>query len=704
MSDFSTDININDYLYTGPVYYIEPTGSYRSSVILKLVLNSENFNFALTKNDGSDFRLAENPNGSKVMHMWIAKWDSINEQAVLFFKGVKIGGGTSVTFYAFWGNSAASNISDGASVGALFYENFKTSLSSSKWTGTLTNTITSYGYYVGRGVNAHFTSITNPLTDVRSWIVEAGVYANYNHLDSRWTTSLRAIGFGLIGTENSFTAEFCSNNRIKTDVIEAGGGTYSSNVSSQRGIEGYSYQETFLSYIESQDKLYTGLYSRNTFSDYLINWSRKVEGDTRIDNVRILGEEAGYNTSGGYPIYISWLLVREYDSLLRSPLDGRDLYREYSSVPAQPKDNKSYGADITSPSYFHSSNFGGEASNLSIDLYDSLDTVWVSDPEAADESSVELFLGFYGGKDLTSSRYYHYDSGHTLYYNASKLSDNDLDAYGRNYFESTTSSGWVSIKFEGNPKSVGFFSIKAKSSGRPKDFILYGDSVRPTNLYSLGVPIISGTFSDTEDWQYVTINKPSYFRYYTLKVLNTYDDENIRIQEWRMYSQAENHGKRYISQIRLHPTTVGDYMTAFPKMIQFEGSNDLVTWTVLMPWTNTYTPFIQHQVEYGYWQYYSFDNIKGFYNFRLLCSGNWGFSDGTMSIGSWSMHELTEESVTKRILVGGTNNIKQIWASEDSTYDETKFIYLGSDILNIVHNDELARTESIDPTYTDINV
>ena len=240
--------------------------------------------------------------------------------------------------------------------------------------------------------------------------------------------------------------------------------------------------------------------------------------------------------------------------------------------------------------------------------------------------------------------------------------------------------------------------------GRPKNFTFYADTVRPTTSYPLGKELLSGTFDDTEDWQHIIVPNSGEERYYTLDITDTYDDENIKIEEWQMHSATDDHTRKYIGQLRLHPCTYDeDANLQFPKEVKLQASNDMLNWTTLLDWTLTYSPYKIHKASYGYWQRYSFENIHGFFNFRLLCRGNWGGSGGRMAIGQWGLHEREEEDYTYRILEGDTNNISQIWASSDAVFDDDE-TYLAIENLSIVKDNKLKRTEDLPEDYTDINV
>jgi hypothetical protein len=137
----------------------------------------------------------------------------------------------------------------------------------------------------------------------------------------------------------------------------------------------------------------------------------------------------------------------------------------------------------------------------------------------------------------------------------------------------------------------------------------------------------------------------------------------------------------------------------------FEATVDGSVWETLIPWTYTYTPFVEHYHGYGYWQRYSFINHKGFWSFRLNCKGNWGASDNRIIIGEWSIHELAEEDNIYRILSGSSNNIKQIWSNENTGISDTQYpFYVANDKLTIVSDNKNVGSKDLPEYYDDFNV
>jgi hypothetical protein len=704
MSDYDDPINIYDYKYKKPVYFTNPFLTYQTNMIVKLVLTSDNFNFDLANFDGSDFRLLEYRTGVGVLKTWVAYWSQSQKHAVLFFKLPTIGGGASITLSAYWGNSMAQDISDPSSMGFLFYEDFSGStISTSKWSGDTSAGSSTYGYLFPS--NSSFVTTTNPLLEKTSWVVEAGVYADFS--SSGWDYNDAAIRFGFEGTENNFIVNIMHVDHIETNIREPGGGTYSNSTKTHGGLEPYSYQEVYIDYYEPADNVKVKLRNRNTYSDVEHDIERRVEGDTRPINVRIYGRQTSDYADGAYPTYISWFIVRDYDGISSyGGLDGRDLYIPYENVPAATRDFREYLPDLTDTIYQHESSFGGDPYALSDNMYDSNDNVWVSDEDATLEDYVALTIHTGWSEDVSARKYIHYDSGHVYYYNASKLSDDEADRMGRDFWHSTTTSGWAAIKFDSST-SIGAFRIKATSDmdACPKNFVFYGSNYNPVRDFDKAVLLITDIFAQTEEWQSRVFISRARYKYYILDVLDTYGDANIKIQEWEMMPYLGQRERRYVTQLRLHPALYSSWEYNFPKEISLQASNDGIVWATLIPWTNTYTPFTMVYLEYGYWQRYSFVNDNGYWSFRLLCRGNWGADDNRIIIGEWSLHERAEEAFTYRILGGTTNNIQQIWATPTCGIDdEYALIFIANERMNRVSAHILGGVDELPNSYDDFNV
>ncbi len=695
MADYVGSIIPTDYLYKRPVYYTSPFSVDRTNLIVKLVLNSTNFNFELARFDGGDFRLVDYNLGIGILKMWVAMWDIQSNRAVLFFKIPYIEAGASVIFDAYWGDVDAVSISDPDNMNFIFYEEFNSNLSSSKWSGTLTSTIKPYGFLIP---NDYFTTNTNPLDDVSSWVIECGLYSTGSEYQS--SDNHESYKFKFLGDSNPFEVEVYRNHKITHNIIQPGGGTIETVINTYGGLELGSYQEQYIAYYEDNDAVYFKLTSRDTYDDISYKFSRKVNGDSLISNISI-----GYRTLSVYTDYLNWLIIREYDDQVTTDLDGSSLLISHKTVNHQNQDLREFGNNIVSSVYKHESNMGGIPENLSNPVISDASAVWSSNSFGSVSGTEVIIYTGKIGDDLVSTSYKHYDSSHSYLYPASKLSDDGKDIYGRDYWRCTTTSGWAAIKFN-SPTNAATFKIIGLdnyTSSSPRRVSIYGSNYYPRrNLYG-AKEISSTTLVSGVDNTIYTNNKESY-RYYIMNVDSTYGDI-IRIKEWEMYAHSGRKERYYISQLRLSPATYLSVDENFPNEISLLGSVDDYTWYTLIDWTPTYTPFVEHYSGYGREQRYSIYNLRGCISFKLLCRGNWGATDGKIIIGSWGLYELFSESYTYRILDGTTNNIQQIWVEQDRKLNDLhKVLYLTNNKLNKVVDDRLSGIEELPEDYTDINV
>ena len=503
--------------------------------------------------------------------------------------------------------------------------------------------------------------------------------------------------------ENDFIINIMHNTRIEHNAVYPDGEIYHNIDQTYGGLEQDSYQEHYIAYYEPEDRIYQRIVNRKSYVDIENKIDRKVEGDTRPNNVRLHGRQINSADDGAYPSYISWFVIREYDNLNLVNLDGSELYIPYEHIGHQIFDYKEYTDDLTSISYQHASSFGGNSYNLSNNIH-SLDTdVWMSDINAISSDPIYVTIYFDRKENLVSRSRIHYDSGHEKFYNASKLSDSDINVYSRDHWRGTTTSGSATISFGDDRPIVNVFGIKmvaTELNAGPKNYKIYGGWNYPDNFKLLH----EGVFEKTIEWQSATFINKNPYKYYKFEIIDTYGN-NIKVQEWVMYSYVEADKPKYISQLRLHPADFGGFEDNFPKQISLEGSNDMLNWETVMPWTNTYTPYIGHNISYGKWQRYSFTNIKGYWHYRLACKNNWGASNGRIIIGEWEMYELFEEANIHRILGGETNNIKQIWTSDSCGFeDEYGLVYIANEKLSIVQHFGLVEEKDISEFYNDINV
>lgn len=698
MSDYGDPIRVADYKYKRPVYFKNPYSVFTRNIIAKLVLNSNNFNFELSNFDGSDFRLLDSTGNT--FKMWKATWSKDRRHAVMFFKIPQLLGGASVSFSAYWGNQLATAVSVPDELGFLFYEDFNVStLSSSKWSGSLNAGTSIYGYLLPSSNS--FVTVTNPLVGKVNWVIEAGLFCNFGY--DGWSSSKRAAGFVFEGSENNLTINFIPVDRITHDARNY---TISTSSKTNGGLEPYSYNDIMISYYENDDRVIVGLKNRESFVDVEHTLFRRVEGDTRINNVRVYGREvSGSSPYGAYPIYINWFVIRDYDEIGIGNIDGSDLFIEHEYVTHQDQDYREYDINFINSECMHVSSFGGDPYKVSDYFTDTQDSFWISDNGSSELDSVDITFYTAWSDKFDTSSLVHYDSGHVYYYGAAKLSNNDTDRMGRNQWICTSESGWAAVKFN-NAVNVSAFRIRTgmSVSGRPMDFIFYGSNVNPNVSFNSAVKLMEGTFSSEDGWKLNNFVNNGTFIFYILSIINTYGG-NVIIDEWEMLKSIGGSKKKYPTQLRLHPATFGTFQYNFPKEISLLASNDGVVWDILLPWKYTYTPFMEHVYGRGLWHRYSFTNTNGYWIFRLKCRGNWLADDDRIVIGELSIHELLEETYTYRILSAANNNILQIWADEKCKIDDiNSIIYISNDKLNKVSNNKLVGVSELPLEYEDFNV
>jgi len=98
---------------------------------VKIILNSDNFNFNHAKDDGSDIAFADS-NGTSVLYHWKEKWDKDNQEAILWVKVPSIPASSTKTIYLYYGNSEAEDSSDGDNT-FDFFDDFIDTIDTNKW-------------------------------------------------------------------------------------------------------------------------------------------------------------------------------------------------------------------------------------------------------------------------------------------------------------------------------------------------------------------------------------------------------------------------------------------------------------------------------------------------------------------------------------------------------------------------------------------
>jgi hypothetical protein len=683
ITDYAAGINTNSYPYSRPLIVTEVTGQDRRNVLIRVYLNSTNFNFYYARQDGKDFRVAVGSNGGNVLNMFIANWDYANKKAYLMFKLPFLAARSTTILWAFWGNTNDVGISSLGSIGDLFtfYDDF-TALDPSRWTMAGSYTITNSR--LGLSSNASFQAKGNPLKGLTSFIVEEGIYASATTDPGSVAHAIYFYTGGEYTIEehghNSFGMKLYREGTVDRNHNAVDSVNYITYEGANKGFAGGTFNNLCVSYWEETDKIYQGLKARPNLSDYEDGWERSVLGNTDLEYFTLQSNDPSN--------YIDWIAVRNYD-LDTAPLVNADsLYVEFQIIPPQPLDFAVYGDDLADTAYYHQTNISGaDPYTMSDSLADNVTNIFESDTLTTLSGYVYIDFGRYE-EDLSDEYLIHYDNNHVEYYNASKLSYED-DESGRNYWQCTTSSGvWAAIDFGNGYKKLGSLGVKAVSNnlnGMIKDFKFYGCHIKPTIAKATDKFVLkSGTFVKTSEWQSVYFANQTPYRYYILEATNSYG-ANVALQEWRLSEYALELKKRSVKQFRLHPASFESNDFYFPKSIQLHGSSNGIDWASIMS-ANTYTPF--YDQTYGRWQVYSFGNPNAYYIYRLTCSGNWGGAPAQIKIGEWEFYEYASEINTHRVLDGTTNNIANVWLIDN-------VLYAANDKLSSIVDDGLAWSTTI---------
>lgn len=696
MSDYDANINSDDYYHNQPIYVQEIAGVYNAYVPIKLSLNASNFNFDTVLSDGLDFRIAEAQNGTSVLKMWIAHWDTEARQATLFFSLPALAADQSKTLWAFWGQFNDIGISnvDGLTASGgpafLFADDFET-FDSTKW--DLNGVYSIVDSVITINVDDYIQAKNMPISGTSSWMIEEGLITDAS--DASPTFYVHRYNF--YGGENEFEIQYFTDGSIDRKHNFTDGGTVATYDGTDRGLELGSYSHNYIAYVESTDYVYQGMANRDSLIDYDDSWERSVHRNTEIAYFRIYGRDA----SAGGRVGIDWIIAREFSPDTDPTVDISALNVPYENVPPQAIDYSSYQNDITSVGFYHASDVGGDPYRLSDNITNSIGNSWISNTTTSGNVIIDFGKA---GSDLANDDYLHLDNNRVTYYNASKLSNNDADVHDRNWWECTTTSGvWAAIKFPNAiaVNSLSVWGLDTKLNGMIKNYEFYGSNVDPrfaeeSDKYTLA----SGTFNRTAEEQTIYFTTAGHlFYYYILEAVDTYGD-NVALREWAMYGKVTNAGKKVISQLRLHPMAFDSNEYYFPKNIKLYGTNDYINWTELLS-ARTYTPFEDYI--YGRWQRYSFVNTDAYYAYRLECVDNWRASTDIMKAAEWEMREKLSELYNYRILEGSSNNFGQVWSEPGTTFDSGT-IYITNNKLNVVYNDGLADVIDITEDIADMNV
>lgn len=595
MSDYSTDLVINDYLYRERMIVTEMSGFDQNDISVLLELNSSSFNFDLTRGDGADVRIAEGAGGTYVLFTWIEEWDVTNSTGKIWFKIPSLLASEEKDLYIIWGNSTDAGISDIDDVGFLFGDPFTGgSFDGSKWSGN--------------------TTVGTPFSGVSNWMLEIKTQTAFTN---------GTVAFN--GTENNFAVTYYNpSTYIKHTFVDG-----STNVQyDDLGLEQTYSHSISIAYYEPDDKLYYSIAGRSSLADMEDNWEHEAHGDIRLTSLDISS------------LLLERVIIRNYFGPDNEPqIDTSSLYVSYEQIPPQNLDFNTYLDDLTNMTYKHTSSSGGDPYKLSDDSYHSDEYVWSSGGTA---SGVDLIINFaVKGDNLTPLSFTHYDDNHELYKGAAKLSDHDEDVNQNTYWQGTTTSGYACIDFEDKDYKIGTVLVRGLENdldGMVKNYTVDGSDTHP--LLASGIDwtnLHSGQLQRLDDWQTIRFINTTAYRYYRLDVLDTYGG-NIALREWEMYNYTSGMTAKNVRQLRLKPANFDSNEIYYPKYVSFHGGTLSGTWDELIPSRKTYTPY--NAIPYDYWQRYSFANSEDYWLYKLTVSGNWGGSGGTIKLAEWEMREI----------------------------------------------------------------
>lgn len=527
-----------------------------------------------------------------------------------------------------------------------------------------------------------------------NFILEEGIIG----IGSPSSTTVAAHRYRFYGGENVLGINYFwdgSTDRTHDFVVA---GTYVTYNGTNRGLEKGSYSRNYIAYYEPTDRVYQGMHDRATYADYDDSWERKVHRNTEVSNFRIYGED----TSAANGVKIDWVVARRFEPESEPIIDYSNLWVDYEYVGHQQIDTKSYGGDVTDIDFYHYSDMGGDPYRMSDNISNSISNVFISDGTT---TFGNLIIDFGRMKNnIANKNYLHLDSGTVEFYNASKLSDLDTDVNGRDYWAVNGTYGWAAILFP-SPTMLSCLSLTAVSTdldGMAQNFRFYGSNTDPRySGWSQKVLLYEGTARRTAEEQHFYISTAAtYYTYYILEVLDTYGSD-IKIQEWGMFPYSTKTGKKVISQLRLLPVAFDSNEPFFVKEIELYGSNDGFNWDLLLPRTDTPTPFTDYI--YGRWSRYSFTNSNAYYQYKLVCYDNWDAPDDRIKIAEWEMVELAEEVNNIRVLGGTSNNINNIWA-DPTTNVVSGTLYITNEVFNTIEFDKLIVDNTVSGTIADFNV
>ncbi len=341
---------LNGWSYRRPIYIQENSGNTLTDYQIKVVLNSTNFDFSKAKPDGSDIRFTDS-DGLTLLNYWIEKWNSTNQQAVIWIKVPLINASENKTIYMYYGNPNATFDSihygltkvmtqlpanDGVGY-TIYYEPwympsqlFTTTGTAMNWHGddtvwtlnlpfsfpfyssTYNSVYVCSNGYVGQYRRADYTSTVNELirrnmispfwADLRTDVSGHDIYVNSSYSDEfgngvyiRWFTTF--YYFGLYNGQQNFAVTLYQNGLIRFDYGSVSGSASTDDTP----VIGISYGDrTHYTLITTSN--YESASNWNNHNSIMF-WPRK-KADTE-PTVSVGNEETpNYHTNGYVKSYV----------------------------------------------------------------------------------------------------------------------------------------------------------------------------------------------------------------------------------------------------------------------------------------------------------------------------------------------------------------------------------------------------------------
>ena len=632
---YAEKINTNLYSFYSTIYVSNTCGTDLNNVQVKLDLNSTNFNFSLVRSDLKDIRFSEISNGDCALYHWAAEVFYDRSLATVWFTVPFIKAFETKPIFVFFGYPYDNGVFNVSSLNFNFVYVFNsTPIDQTVWGGHTDNIYNStYGYrtYNTYYSNNSFYTLSPVIEDLNSFEVHIGFYTTGDNISTTlsFAEGENEINFVIYVDKTTVNIE-------TTDVVK----TYNQV---NQCLESSGYNEFSFKYDEGSDLFGWSISKRNTKEDFSIFEERKVEGNTTAKFFKLI--------YGAADLYIRWIIIKELTTT-KVIVDTSELYiNSYLYNSPLALDMNSYSPDLTNTYLYHYSSCGGSPQNLS-DNTSYYPNIWHSALLEAGTKG-ELIIDFArAGADIVSRSYIHYDSGHTPYYNASKLSDMDMDSFNRDYWHGLSTTGWACIDFGNEYKkvsSVGFMANPDNLTGMMATFSFQGGYTDPRKSNSSWVTLYEGSCAKTSGWQQFYFVNNNKYRFYKLNVFSTFGT-NICIQGWNMYEGSEETiNGIVVSQIRLLPVKEDSNDNYFPKKISVQGSNDLVNWDFLLKNVATNSPFTE-SVSCGFWQRYYLSNTSKYRAYKVILEDNWDDSNNRFAIAEWEMVQTMSEYLTLRYL------------------------------------------------------